>query len=395
MKTILGATALVVFIDVHIHATALAAEQPSGFYLMQGLHQQNVRDDVLASPEISGIHLRDQWSLVEPDAPTNSFSWLDLQVDRAKALGKNVSLGIYAGISSPTWLNVPLYNNVPLPWDPAVLAAHNSMVADLGAHFANENAITAVHISSPATSRSLEMFLPEGLINVPGYSDQQIIDVWKSSIDAYAAAFPNKALVLDVAMAPDSRGAITDAVMDYAETTLGDRINFIHCSLKATTSSTAPHHQRVVAARLAGASIGFEMVSPSSDTLRFGGSFADALAIGQAAGASWYQIYQSDIPNIPDNFFSIPGDFNHDGLVSTSDYVVWRNTIGTADLRADGNGNGRVDNFDYAIWRSQLGQANSASAVSANSPLPEPATICMAIFGASIFAIGRRRRARV
>jgi hypothetical protein len=391
MKTILGATALVVFIDVYIHSAALAAEQPSGFYLMQGLHQQNVRDDVLASPEISGIHLRDQWSLLEPDALTNSFDWLDSQVDRATALGKNVSLGIYAGISSPTWLNVPLYNSVPLPWDPTVLAAHNAMVADLGAHFSDENAITAVHISSPATTRSLEMFLPEGLITVPGYSDQKIIDVWKSSIDAYAEAFPNKTLVLDVAMAPDARGAITDAVMDYAATTLGDRINFIHCSLKATTSPTAPHHQRVVAERLAGASIGFEMVGLSSDTLRFGGSFADALAIGQAAGASWYQIYQSDIPNIPDNFFSIPGDFNHDGLVSTSDYVVWRNTIGTVDLRADADGNGRVDNLDYTIWSSHLGQANSVVAASSNSPVPEPTAICLALLSAASFAIINRR----
>lgn len=346
-------------------------QQPSGFYVMQAVHQQNVRDDVLATPPISGIHLRDTWALLEPDSTTNSFSWLDDQVSRAKRLGKSVTLGVYTGIRSPTWLGLPLIDGTPIPWDPVVNLAHQAMVADLGAHFGGDPAISAVHISSPATSESLEMFLPAGLISVAGYSDQKIIDVWKSSIDAYAAAFPNKALVLDVAMAPDAGGAITDAVIDYAQAKVGDRINFIHCSLKATTSAVAPHHTRVVNAHREGSRIGFEMVSPSSDVSRFGGEFADALAIGQAAGAAWYQIYQSDIPEIPDNFFSVAGDYNHDGEVDAQDYIVWRNTIGSTNLVADGDGNGRVDGVDHAVWRANMGARNAPLASGAVSA-PEP-----------------------
>ncbi|MGG7381744.1 hypothetical protein ACQ7B2_24370, partial [Escherichia coli] len=92
------------------------------------------------------------------------------------------------------------YNGVPIPWDPAVNAAHSEMVAALGDHFQDETAIAAVHISSPATNRSLEMFLPNGLNTLPDYSDQKIIDSWKSAIDAYSTAFPNTSLVLDIAM---------------------------------------------------------------------------------------------------------------------------------------------------------------------------------------------------
>jgi len=382
-----GATVAVALIGYTSNFVAAGpVQQPSGFYVMQAVHQQNVRDDVLATPQTSGIHLRDTWAFLEPAVATNSFSWLDDQVSRAKRLGKSVTLGVYTGIRSPTWLGVPLVDGVPIPWDPVVNLAHQAMVADLGAHFGGDPAISAVHISSPAMSESLEMFLPDGLTNVAGYTDQKIIDVWKSSIDAYASAFPNQALVLDVAMAPDADGDITDAVIDYAQTKLGDRINFIHCSLKATTSAVAPHHTRVVNAHREGSRIGFEMVSRSSDVSRFGGEFADALAIGQSAGAAWYQIYQSDIPEIPNNFFSVAGDYNHDGEVDAEDYIVWRNGVGGVNLVADGDGNGRIDGSDYTVWRANIGAKNAALASSAVS-VPEPGScalvycLCGMVFG--------------
>jgi hypothetical protein len=359
--------------------------QPSGFYVMQGLHQQNVKDSVLSVSDVAGIHLRDQWSLVEPTPNTDSFTYLDGQISRAKTLGKEVTLGIYAGTSSPSWLNVPLINNVPIPWDPAVTAAYTAMVADLGAHYHDEAAIAAVHISSPATNNSLEMFLPDGLSTYPGYSDQVIIDTWKSSIDAYSAAFPNTALVLDVAMVPDVRGAITDAVTSYAEQVFGSRANFIHCSLKATTSPTAPHQQTITDLHHAGARIGFEMVSPSSDTTRFGGPFTDALAIGQAAGASWYQIYQSDIPAIPDNFFSVAGDYNHDGVVDAGDYMIWRKTVGSTNMAADGDGNGTVNDADAWVWRTNFGTSNGGAAA-VTTTVPEPSTAALLVIAIIMLA---------
>jgi hypothetical protein len=259
--------------------------QPNGFYVMQALHQENVPDDVLSSPKLAGIHLRDQWQMREPSPDVDSFSWLDGEIARAKSFGKQVTLGIYAGTSSPSWLNVPLVNGVPIPWDPLVTAAHTEMVAELGAHYGNETAIAAVHISAPPTNNSLEIFFPNGLTSVPGYSDANIIASWDASIDAYSAAFPNNALVVDVAMVPDVNGAITNAVIDYARQVLGSRANFIHCSLKATTSPAAPMQTTIVNLHQQGARIGFEMVSPSTDTARFGGPFTAALAIGQAAGA--------------------------------------------------------------------------------------------------------------
>lgn len=292
-----GLQALLVLLVPAVAQGATIA-QPSGYYVMQAVHAQNVKDNVLASSSLAGMHVRDEWALLQPTASSYSFSWMDSQVARASRLGKQVTLGIYAGQNSPTWLGAQLVGGAPLPWDPKVDSAFVEMVGQLGQHYAANPAIAAVHMASPATAYSMEMYLPNGVTRASGYSDQKIINVWKQSIDAYNAAFPNTTLVLDLAMVPDARGAITKAVDEYARQVLGDRFNAIICNLKASTSPTAPHYRELLRLRDEGVRIGFEMVGPSNSP-RFGGSFGEALAFGQAAGGAWYQIYQQDIPAIP------------------------------------------------------------------------------------------------
>jgi hypothetical protein len=148
----------------------------------------------------------------------------------------------------------------------------------------------------------MEMFYPAGLTTAKGYSDAAVIQSWDHAIDSYSQAFPNTALVLDLAMVPDAGGAVTNAVVGYARTRLGARANFIHCSLHATTSPDYGPQALVTSLGKQGYNIGFEMIGPSTNTTRFGGPFSAALSIGKAAGADWYQIYQPDQNNIPTNY---------------------------------------------------------------------------------------------
>lgn len=84
------------------------------------------------------------------------------------------------------------------------------------------------------------------------------------------------------------------------------------------------------------------------------GSTDDLRADGDRSGkvdladyALWKLMYR------PKPLSAIPGDFNRDGMVSAADYTVWRNTLGSiTDLRADANLNGMVDQSDYAIWKA-------------------------------------------
>lgn len=256
--------------------------QPTGNYVMQAVHNQNVKDGVIAATTLTGFHLRDSWSLFEPQKGVFNYAWYDQQLARAARLNKHVTFGLYAGAQSdPSWGNSP---------DEFVKA-----VAALGTRYGNNPLIDAVHMAAPqVTDHSMEMYVPSSWHG----SDQQAITIWKQSIDTYNKAFPTKPLVLDLAMAPDSRGAITKVVDEYARATLAERLNVIVCNLKASTSLTAPHFQELMRLRGEGVRVGFEMVSPSTDTSRFGGPFSQAMAIGNSHGGSWYQIYQADVPNL-------------------------------------------------------------------------------------------------
>lgn len=89
------------------------------------------------------------------------------------------------------------------------------------------------------------------------------------------------------------------------------------------------------------------------------------------------------------------GDFNGDGAVSTADYVVWRETLGsTVKLAADANGNRTVDDGDYEVWAAQFGNALAASTSlpGAEAGVPEPCGIVLA--GMVIGVAGCWRRGR-
>ena len=51
------------------------------------------------------------------------------------------------------------------------------------------------------------------------------------------------------------------------------------------------------------------------------------------------------------------GDYNHNGVVDSGDYTVWRDTLGRSGsgLAADGSGNGTVDAADFTVWQAHYG----------------------------------------
>jgi hypothetical protein len=92
---------------------------------------------------------------------------------------------------------------------------------------------------------------------------------------------------------------------------------------------------------------------------------------------------------------SLPGDFNHDGLVDGADYTVWRDTMGktvAAGTGADASVNGLVDAGDYGIWKTNFSMASSVVVGAAAEDVPEPATIVYAAIAAMLLVPFRRGR---
>jgi beta-glucanase (GH16 family) len=79
----------------------------------------------------------------------------------------------------------------------------------------------------------------------------------------------------------------------------------------------------------------------------------------------------------------VTGDYNADGQVNATDYVVWRNNEGQSGigLAGDGSGNGTVGAEDFDIWRqSHASAAGLGAAASVTGGVPEPsAAVPMAV----------------
>jgi arylsulfatase A len=96
---------------------------------------------------------------------------------------------------------------------------------------------------------------------------------------------------------------------------------------------------------------------------------------------------------------NIPGDYNGDRMVNASDYIVWRNALGTVGTSAaDGNYDGVVDSGDYILWRKALAASGSGSGGllgEFGSNVPEPSSFLLVATSLCclIAHSARRRRA--
>jgi hypothetical protein len=89
------------------------------------------------------------------------------------------------------------------------------------------------------------------------------------------------------------------------------------------------------------------------------------LAFGQSAPANGQVLYAAITANLP-------GDFNHDNVVSSADLTVWRSSVGSG-AGADADGDGDSDGNDFLIWQRNLGM--TAAAAGAAAAVPEPSAL--------------------
>lgn len=84
------------------------------------------------------------------------------------------------------------------------------------------------------------------------------------------------------------------------------------------------------------------------------------------------------------------GDYNNDDVVDAADYPVWRDANGTSATLPHDATPGTVDASDYDVWTAHFGQ--TAGSGSAQSAVPEPASIVLLVISLMGLWIGRRGR---
>lgn len=172
---------------------------------------------VLANPDVTGISVRYAWKDLEPAEKAFNWVFLDSEVARAAAAGKQVCLRIGTQSEKPAWvtaaiqqaggkfftfLNGGITTTIPVFWDPTYLAKKKAMIAALGAHFTNNPAVTLV-IASFANASSEDWSVPHTGPDIAnwfavGYSTANMLAAGQQILDTTLAAFPNQAVAIAV-----------------------------------------------------------------------------------------------------------------------------------------------------------------------------------------------------
>lgn len=123
------------------------------------------------------------------------------------------------------------------------------------------------------------------------------------------------------------------------------------------------------------------------------GTFDTVDVSGVPAGLAFHINYlptsvQLQVVNKP--FFS--ADFDDDGDVDKTDYLIWRNAFNLNQL-GDANGDNISDASDYVLWRKQFGSHPGAGAgIGSGAAVPEPGSIAMLMMMGVAGLVGRRWR---
>ena len=308
---------LLAFLFTFILPTASTADSVSvrGIYsLMKGM--QDVEPSVLQLPFVAGVSIRASWSAIEPEEGKFDWGYIDNALDEVKKAKKKAMLRILPGVHSPAWIykkgvatiefkdtnpGHKTYGEItrmPLPWDETYIRRWTNFVYALGKRYGSDDTLVLVHMAGP-TVRSAEMHLPKKgggkrLVEDYGYSRDRIVATWGKVIDAYAGAFPEKALALNIAIPLRNDGAM-EGIIQYGIKKLGQHLCIQGNWLNAyTKDSFHPYEVILNLKKNSNATIGFQMLGAVKNESRQG-PLEESVQKGINAGARYFEIYEADI----------------------------------------------------------------------------------------------------
>lgn len=114
-------------------------------------------------------------------------------------------------------------------------------------------------------------------------------------------------------------------------------------------------------------------------------------------GSSIAALDDAAVPWVQDHvdmLVPLAGDYNQDGNVDATDYVVWRNMLGQtgSGLAADGDSDNQIDLDDYSVWRSNFGQTTDLGSAADVPVVAVPEAGWIALIAISLLTYSVRSR---
>lgn len=208
-----------------------------------------------------------------------------------------------------------------------------------------------------------------------------------------------------------SNGVLSPGLSLGAITIQGNYFNFSAATLEIELGGTTPdlEYDKLIVTNIAHLSGGkLRVLFQNSFVPEAGDSFTFLTAAGGImnnfttfelpqldAGLVWHLTKAATSYSIS----IVAADYDHNGIVDTADYVLWRktrNTNVTPYSGADGNGDGIVNNIDYALWRNNIGNrrgtVGGTGSLLTGEAVPEPTCLISVLAVAAVFVARRRQR---
>lgn len=290
---------------------------PVGLFVCRGPSPTPQRE--VDFPFIDGWLVRPGWDKVEPREGQYDFSYIENEIALARRLKKKVALAVLGGPQTPAWVytagarsfsyTIPVGRRgaaqIPLLWDDTYLRKWTALVRELGKRFGSNDTVVLVHMTG-ATGNGLEMQLPftpqdRQAWEVAGYTPEKTIAAWKQIIDAYAQAFANRPLDIDVHPVLGS-DRVAEAVAAYGSAKLGRRFGIFSGWLSGKPTPTDPHHagMHAIAARYGPKGFAaFQMIASYTRTpTQFPPEgLKAAIEQGLSWNAHYFEIWETDAMN--------------------------------------------------------------------------------------------------
>jgi Beta-galactosidase len=292
---------------------------------------------VLNNPDVTGVCIRHSWASLEPAEGVFDWTFLDSEVARAAAAGKQVMLRIGTQQSKPAWVTTAIRNaggtfftfldhgvltTIPVFWDPTFLAKKTAMITALGEHFTNNPTVTLV-AASFANCCGEDWGVPHTPPDIIrwlalGYTSEKMIEAGRTIIDATMAAFPNQYVTLSVGGTGKGHGIDLDPTDDYVarNAVLNARASwpgrlFVQRNILSTCIPPAPGTGTLFETLMWDFQplVGWQMLYPCNNDPTYrvncGVPIDPAAALrrsvdaGVSYGGKFIEIYQTDVINLP------------------------------------------------------------------------------------------------
>jgi hypothetical protein len=230
MKALFGLFCVATLIILNPPHQRITPGIPRGvFSLTSGGGRQPIDPAALSNPDVDGISITTQWSLLEPSERVFDWSTLDGFMAQIAPTGKKIliRIGTMGGRgsldgSTPDWVMNAVGSNtitffdtrdarhvtIPLFWDATFLAKKKAMIAAVGARYSS-NPLVKIVTASFANAQSEDWAVPDSTTvdGIPpagsspasrmlaaGYTHTKMVDAGKQIMDTTAIAWPRQVI---------------------------------------------------------------------------------------------------------------------------------------------------------------------------------------------------------